>query len=356
MKMKISHFLLVAFIALGFTACSDDDSTHSENASTPIQAADLPQTSKAFLQNHFPDAKVTSARQLHQANAVGTYYVTTLSNNYHVSFDTDGDWTSVNGHGQAVPQAVLPQNVLTYIQSNYPDVTIDEIDVQINGYEVELVNDIELYFDSEGNFIAADYDNNDDDDDDETPINYAELPQSAQSFIATNFPDAMAISIVKDNEEDEDMYEVKLDNGIELNFNRQGQWTEIESNGAVQIPESLIPEQVLSYVQAHFSGAAVKSIEKEDNEWRVELSNGEELSFDSNGQSTPDNDTDSDEIAISFDELPQVAQDFMVTYFQAVGITSITKEQADLDSMYEIHLQNGFELEFDQNGRKLDKC
>ena len=52
----------------------------------------------------------------------------------------------------------LPQAILDYIQTNYPNIGIDEVELDDGMYEVELVNELELYFDLNGNFLFVEYD------------------------------------------------------------------------------------------------------------------------------------------------------------------------------------------------------
>ena len=52
----------------------------------------------------------------------------------------------------------LPQAALDYIQTNYPNIGIDEVELDDGMYEVELVNELELYFDLNGNFLFVEYD------------------------------------------------------------------------------------------------------------------------------------------------------------------------------------------------------
>ena len=52
----------------------------------------------------------------------------------------------------------LPQAILDYIQPNYPNIGIDEVELDDGMYEVELVNELELYFDLNGNFLFVEYD------------------------------------------------------------------------------------------------------------------------------------------------------------------------------------------------------
>ncbi len=49
----------------------------------------------------------------------------------------------------------LPSKVLGYITEHYPDAKIEEVEIEEDGYEVELDNGLELEFDTEGNFLEA---------------------------------------------------------------------------------------------------------------------------------------------------------------------------------------------------------
>ena len=51
---------------------------------------------------------------------------------------------------------ILPENIVDYIAKTYPDVLITGIDTETTGYEVELSNDLDVIFDTEGNFIRED--------------------------------------------------------------------------------------------------------------------------------------------------------------------------------------------------------
>lgn len=49
----------------------------------------------------------------------------------------------------------LPQAIQDYLATNYPSSTIDEIERENNGYEIELTSDVELYFTLDGEFIRS---------------------------------------------------------------------------------------------------------------------------------------------------------------------------------------------------------
>ena len=44
----------------------------------------------------------------------------------------------------------------SYISSNFPGISIDEIELEGTVIEVELANGVELYFDLDGNFLGTD--------------------------------------------------------------------------------------------------------------------------------------------------------------------------------------------------------
>lgn len=52
----------------------------------------------------------------------------------------------------------LPDSINDYINTNYPNLTIDEIELEDGYYEVEFTNEFELYFDLSGNFLSSEYD------------------------------------------------------------------------------------------------------------------------------------------------------------------------------------------------------
>lgn len=55
--------------------------------------------------------------------------------------------------------STLPQNILKFISTNYPGLTIIEAEVEDNkNFEITLSDSTELIFDSQGNFLGEDRD------------------------------------------------------------------------------------------------------------------------------------------------------------------------------------------------------
>lgn len=115
----------------------------------------------------------------------------------------------------------------------------------------------------------------------------ATLPQSSQDFIKKNFSSATIESTKEDSSwefwDKDEKFEVHLSNGIKLDFNKNGEITEIDSKNNEAIPQAALPQNVVSYVQSNYSGSQIISWEKSDDEQEVELADGTELEFDAQG-------------------------------------------------------------------------
>ena len=76
-------------------------------------------------------------------------------------------------------------------------------------------------------------------------------------------------------------YEVKLNNGAEIDFDKNGNWEEISDKQGV--PTDLIPVKIKAYVDKKYKGVKVEAIDKEKNKIKVDLNNDIDLDFDKNG-------------------------------------------------------------------------
>lgn len=114
------------------------------------------------------------------------------------------------------------------------------------------------------------------------------LPQNAQDFISEHFSSE---TVEKVDEEDgwfswdkNEMYEVHFSGGLRLDFNKDGEITEISVKDGMTIPESAIPAQLLSHIDSNYPNAEILSWEQEDDKQEIELADGKELEFDLNGK------------------------------------------------------------------------
>lgn len=115
---------------------------------------DLPEAAREFLEKHFPKAKVGMIKtDKHLLKK--TDYDVKLVNGTKIEFNNSGKWTSVDCKNSAVPEAIIPKAIRTYVSKNYPDVKIVKIEKSPTKYEVELSDDVELTFNALGQFKSV---------------------------------------------------------------------------------------------------------------------------------------------------------------------------------------------------------
>ena len=113
------------------------------------------------------------------------------------------------------------------------------------------------------------------------PITFEELPLSAQTFIQDNFAHFTVTRASYNTQTCERCYEVHLSDNTTLQFDEIGNWSAIEREDA-EVPASMIAEEIKTFINENYPGAAIHKIEKEVHQTKVVLSSKEELVFDAN--------------------------------------------------------------------------
>lgn len=108
------------------------------------------------------------------------------------------------------------------------------------------------------------------------------LPAAAKTMLKKYFPGLEVNHVKVDSGFFSTDYEVILTDGTEIDFDGDGQWDAID-RGRTAIPDGLIPQPILNYVAKSFSGAKIVEIDKDRNSYDVQLNNGIELEFDRAG-------------------------------------------------------------------------
>ncbi len=237
--MKKIKFLSLAFAAtLTFSSCSSDDDGDMDpevdlnltaNLSDDyINAAALPQAVLNYISTNYPGNTIKEAEIEDNNN-----YEVELNNGTELIFDQQGAFLGIDDDDdddfgdQDIAPGDLPADISDFIATYYPGITIEEAERENNGnYEIELNNDVEIIFDADGKFLGrADDDDNDDKDDDD--IEVSELPQGIRDYIATNYPNN---TIIEAEREDDNAFEVTLNNGVELEFDSDGTFLDAEDH------------------------------------------------------------------------------------------------------------------------------
>jgi len=114
---------------------------------------------------------------------------------------------------------------------------------------------------------------------DDRPIPAEQLPAAAKTFVKTHFK-GQSITYA---EKDATSYECRLSDGTEIDFDRKGNWDNVESSNKA-IPSSLVPQAIQQYVKTKYGKHVITKIDKERYGYEIELSNDLDLKFTKKGQ------------------------------------------------------------------------
>ncbi|WP_373829977.1 PepSY-like domain-containing protein [Bacteroides heparinolyticus] len=104
-------------------------------------------------------------------------------------------------------------------------------------------------------------------------------PPFIAKFLSTYFPKANIYMLHPDMEK----FEIRLTDNTEIDFNRNGEWKRINcKNSSVycSVPSEIIPQQIAAYVNGKYADQHIVKIEKKRNNWEVKLNNELEIKFD----------------------------------------------------------------------------
>ena len=147
MKKFISISVFVIAAILSFSSCDKED----EVAISPSAISNEVQ---AFLDSHFQGIEIQYVIQERERRSYD--YEMRLSDGTRIEINSNGDWMEVENYNKGVPASVIPGKILEYVNQNYPNTTIVDIerDRQI---DIKLKNGVELIFSLDGEFIRMDF-------------------------------------------------------------------------------------------------------------------------------------------------------------------------------------------------------
>lgn len=116
--------------------------------------AQLPEPARHLIRQHFPNQHISYIKIDHEL--FSTSYKVVLTSGDELEFDSDGVWTEVECKRTRVPASLLPAAVGQYVQTKFPNDSIEKLKRKRRKTEVELYNGLELIFDSNGNFERMD--------------------------------------------------------------------------------------------------------------------------------------------------------------------------------------------------------
>jgi len=110
-----------------------------------ISVDQLPPSALQLVRDSFSDKDVEYV--LCETELFSKEYELKFTDGTVVEFDTKGNWTKIDCVSKAVPCEVVPAEVKSAVEKNFPQAVIFEIEHDRRGYEVKLSNGIELEFD-----------------------------------------------------------------------------------------------------------------------------------------------------------------------------------------------------------------
>lgn len=119
--------------------------------------------------------------------------------------------------------------------------------------------------------------------DNDKPVSMTQLPTTAQQLIKKHFSKKKVALAKQETGLFEKSYDVVFNNGEKVEFDRRGNWTEIDCKMSA-VPAALVPAKISQYVKSTYPGTKILKIEKDDNRYEIKLSNRLEITFNSSFQ------------------------------------------------------------------------
>lgn len=113
------------------------------------------------------------------------------------------------------------------------------------------------------------------------PITVSGLPAAAQQFIKTHFAGVEVSYVTVDNEIMDTDYKVVFADGRKVEFAKNGEWREVEAKRA-PFPMEIVPKAIRDYLKSHYPKQKVRQLERQRRGYELTLDNGLELTFDKN--------------------------------------------------------------------------
>ena len=141
--MKKMMFILLAFVmTMSMPVMSDNDRV--------IIFDQLPAPAQAMLKQHFGD-KVPLVITADRSDFNVMY-----QSGEKVEFDKKGNWREIECKRSSVPEALVPEQIKAAVKKSFPGTTIQKIDRDRRGYDVELDNGLDLEFNKKFQMVEID--------------------------------------------------------------------------------------------------------------------------------------------------------------------------------------------------------
>ena len=117
----------------------------------------------------------------------------------------------------------------------------------------------------------------------DSKVTFNDLPADAINFVRQHFLIDHIASVWKDTDYNDEEYTVIFRDGLEIEFNGNGDWKELKARHG-KVPDHVVPEKILAHVSATFPFESIKEVSRTltKKRYKAELTDNQELKFDEN--------------------------------------------------------------------------
>ena len=117
----------------------------------------------------------------------------------------------------------------------------------------------------------------------DSKVTFNDLPADAINFVRQHFLIDHIASVWKDTDYNDEEYTVIFRDGLEIEFNGNGDWKELKARHG-KVPDHVVPEKILAHVSATFPFESIKEVSRNltKKRYEAELTDDQELKFDEN--------------------------------------------------------------------------
>ncbi len=116
----------------------------------------------------------------------------------------------------------------------------------------------------------------------ERVISERAIPEEILEFLSDYFSENKILQAVEETELSGKSHEILLSQHIKLEFNESNELEGIES--VLELPVGIVPKKISNYIKANYQENVIIAWEMDEEKQQIELDNQLELEFDKNGE------------------------------------------------------------------------